>query len=95
MEKTILESYERRGWRFYKKSKKEVLEIDPSLEGRIKDDLVSIYSPRSRSWTFPSEAEGYFGIQTEISEKLAWINVMKPGVLPFWKEYGYEDKEIS
>ena len=52
MEKTILESYESRGWRFYKKSKKEVLEIDPSLEGRIKDDLVSIYSPRSRFLDF-------------------------------------------
>ena len=95
MERTILESYERNGWVFHKKSKKDVVEMDPLLGGGVTGDLVSMYSPRSSSWIFPSEAEAYFGVQTDIFNKLVWINVMKSGVTPFWLVPGYEDNVSS
>ena len=95
MERAVLDSYARRGWVFKKKSKREVLEIDPTLEPVMKGDLVSVFSPRSSSWIFPAEVEDYFGVQTEISDKLAWINAMKPGVEAFWLEDGPEDEESS
>ena len=91
MERAILEGYRGRGWSFAKKSKQEVIKLDPALGLEMTGDLVSIKAPKAGGWTFPADDERYFGVQTEISEKLAWINVMAAGAVPYWVQQGHDD----
>jgi hypothetical protein len=81
MERKLLERYKLEGWAFKHKSRGDVIWMDPSVGTELTGDLVSIFSPKDKSWYFPKEEETYFGVQTApISEKLAWINVLKTGV---------------
>jgi len=81
IERSLLESYEEKGWTFNKKTRRQVINMDPFIEDEIDGDLVSIYCPITKSWSLPKEEDDYFGVKTlPISEKLAWINIMKTGV---------------
>ena len=78
----MLDYYKEKGWSFKKKFRDELRQMDPTLEGELTGDLLSIHPPNSDSWFFPIETEHYFGVMTEPSEKMAWISLMKTGIKP-------------
>ena len=89
IERVVIDYYEDKDWGFYRKSIQEVLEMDPTLD--VEGDLVSIHQPKSDTWRFPMGKDAHFGVQTKISEKLAWINIQIKGTIPPWRAADYDE----